>query len=259
VRRSIASLACVALVAGLCRPAQAAQSVSLHVTLTPEHLGEGTTVGFGFQIATPSGKVPPPVTAVEVSYPVGLGVALSELGLARCSKRTLEAAGPVGCPPNSVMGYGTALAEIPIGTEILREVAHVTIVRTTEQSGHLALLIYADGQEPVSAQITFPGLVFPTDAPFGGRLVMSVPLVPSLPGAPDVAVVQFSSTLGPSHLRYQEHIHGRIVEYEPKGIPLPERCPRGGFRFAAAFAFQDGSHSDATAVVPCPPAHHRRR
>jgi hypothetical protein len=238
----------------LCLPAaaSAAQSVRLQATLTPKRLGQGTTIAFGFQIAAPADDVPPPLTGVEIRYPVELGFALSELGLATCSPHTLEADGPEGCPANSLMGYGTAITEIPVGPEILHETAHITIVRTTEQSGHLALLIYADGASPVSAQIVFPGLVLSAPAPFGGRLDMKVPLVPSLPGSPDVAVVQFHSTLGPLHLRYREHVHGRVIQYEPKGIPLPDRCPHGGFQFSARFAFQDGSHSNAAATVPCP-------
>jgi hypothetical protein len=194
------------------------------------------------------------LTGVEVSYPVNLGFALSELGLATCSPGTLEAYGPDGCPANSLMGYGTALVEIPFGPLIVRETAQVTIVRTTQQSGHLALLIYADGETPVSAQIVFPGLVLPAPAPFGGRLNMAVPLVESLPGAPYVAVVQFHSTLGPHHLTYHERVDGRIRDYEPRGIPLPRSCPRGGFPFAATFSFLDGSNAVANTVVPCPPS-----
>jgi len=251
-------MATVALCVSMSATAHATQSVRLQATLTPERLGHGTTIGFGFQIATPAKQVPPPLTGVEVSYPVELGFALSELGLAMCSAETLEVSGPEGCPANSLMGLGTALVEIPVGPEILYETVHVTIVRTTERSGHLALLIYADGETPVSAQIVFPGLVSPAAPPFGGRLDMSIPLVPSLPGAPDVAVVQFRSTLGPLHLRYHEHIHGRVVQYEPKGIPLPNRCPRGGFRFAASFAFQDGSRSNAHTIVPCPTKRRQR-
>ncbi len=34
--------------------AQAAQSVKLTATLTPEHLGQGTTIGFSFQIEAPA-------------------------------------------------------------------------------------------------------------------------------------------------------------------------------------------------------------
>jgi hypothetical protein len=236
----------------VCSTVHGAQSVKLQATLTPEHLGQGTTIGLGFQITTPADSVPSPLTGVEVSYPVELGFALSELGLATCTTRTLQALGPKGCPPNSLMGYGTALAEIPVGPEILEETAHVTIVRTNQHNGHTALLIYAEGESPVSAQIVFPGLILPAPAPFGGRIDMEVPLVPSLPDGPDVAIVKFHSTLGPLHLHYNEHIHGRIIKYKPRGIPLPTHCPQGGFTFAAKFVFKDSSIATARATVPCP-------
>ncbi|MFI5004536.1 MAG: hypothetical protein ACHQE6_05940 [Solirubrobacterales bacterium] len=231
--------------------------MTLNATFTPERLGQETTIGFSFRIAAPAKEVPPPLTSVEISYPVNLGFALSELGLATCSTQTLQAFGPGGCPANSFMGYGNALAEIPLGPSIVYETARVTILRTASHSGHLGLLIYVNAETPVSEQIVFPGLVLPATAPFGGRLDMSVPLIPSLPGGPDAAVVRFRSTLGPLHLRYHERVHGRLIDFKPKGIPLPNTCPHGGFRFSAKFAFQDGSHSQAKATVPCPPRSHR--
>ena len=248
-----------ALLACACLPATApaTQSVRLHATLTPKRLGQDTTIGFGFRIATPTNEVPPPLASAEISYPVELAFALSELGLATCSTETLEVFGAEGCPPNSLMGYGTALAEIPIGPSIIRESAQVTIMRATNQAGHLALLVYVNAPSPVSGQITFPGLVLPAPAPYGGLLDMTIPLVTGLPGGPDVAVVRFRSTLGPLHLHYREHVHGHVVEYEPKGVPLPDQCPRGGFRFFARFAFQNGSHSQAAATVSCPPRRHK--
>jgi hypothetical protein len=156
------------------------------------------------------------------------------------------------------MGHGTAVAEIPVGTEISEETAHVTIVRTTEHNQHLALLIYAEGETPVSTEIVFPGSILPATAPFGGRLDMSVPLVPGLPGGPDVAIVRFHSTLGPLHLLYTERIHGRTVKYKPKGIPLPNHCPPDGFAFAAKFRFMDDSQTMARTTVPCPTKPHKR-
>ncbi len=255
-RRAIHLLATTALCAATCATASAAQSVTLHATLTPEQLGHATTIGFSFKIATPTHTVPPPLTSAEISYPVELAFALSELGLATCTTRTLEIFGQEGCPANSLMGYGTALAEIPIGPSIATENAHVTIMRATNHAGHLALLIDINAPTPVSGQITFPGLVLPAATPYGGLLDMSIPLVPGLPGGTDVSVVQFRTTLGPLHLHYHEHTHGHTIEYEPKGIPLPDKCPHGGFQFSAHFTFQNASHSHATATVPCPP-HHR--
>ena len=247
-------IATVMLCLSVCGTASAAQSVTLNATFTPEHLGQNTTIGFSFRIATPANKVPPPLTGVEISYPVNLGFALSELGLATCATHTLEDYGPEGCPANSLMGYGNALAEIPIGPTIIHETGQVAILRTTNNAGHLGLLIAVNAETPISEQIVFPAVVLPATKPFGGRLDMSIPLIPSLPGAPDAAVVQFHSTLGPLHLHYHERIHGRTIKFQPKGIPLPNNCPHGGFRFSANFAFQDGTHSTALATVPCPPA-----
>lgn len=116
----------------------------------------------------------------------------------------------------------------------------------------MALLFYAEGISPVDARIVFPGALVLAPSPFGGLVHIDVPLIPSLPEAPDVAVVRVQSILGPQHLTYYEHVHGKVVAYNPQGILLPDRCPHGGFPFAATFTFQDGSHASARTVVPCP-------
>jgi hypothetical protein len=246
-------LACACIPSAL---AQATQSVSLNATLTPERLGHATTVRFGFQITSPNGQVPPPLTQIDVNYPGNLGIALSELGLATCSATMLEASGPASCPADSLMGYGTATAEIQIGPEIEHEIANITLIRAPTQNGHLALLFYANAISPISAQLIFPGLLLPTPPPFGGSINITVPLVHSLPEAPDVAVVKLTSTLGPEHLTYYEHTHGHTIAYNPKGILLPNTCPHDGFPFTATFGFLDGTHANAHTTVPCP-KHHR--
>jgi hypothetical protein len=240
------------LLACACLPAtaHAAQSARLHVAFTPERLGRATTVEFAIQIAAPAHGVPPPLTALNVSYPGNIGVAVSGLGLATCSRARLEAFGPDGCPADSRMGQGSALAEVPIGPETVSETAQVTIVRAPANDGHLALLFFARGETPVSAQIVFPGLLFPT--PGWGSLHIRVPLVPSLPSGPNVAVVALHATLGPLGLTYYEHVRGKLIPYHPNGILLPDHCPRGGFPFAASLTFEDGSHASASTTVPCP-------
>jgi hypothetical protein len=183
-------------------------------------------------------------------YPGNLGIAVSGLGLATCSKARLETLGPEDCPANSRMGHGGALAEIPIGPEIVPESAAVTIVRAPENNGQLALLFYADAAAPVSEQIVFTGALFPT--PSFGSLHIHVPLVPSLPGGPNAAIIKLHATLGPRGLTYHERIRGKIVSYHPNGILLPDHCPRRGFPFTASFTFEDGSHASASTTVPCP-------
>jgi hypothetical protein len=227
-------------------------TAKLSAALTPERLGRGTTIIFGFTIATTTGQVPSPLTALNLYYPNNLGLGTSGLGLETCSAATLEVDGPEGCPSQSQMGYGKGLVEIPFGPEILQETTQTMIFMAHVHEGRLGLLFYANGHSPVSAQIVFHGLVLPANRPFGGDLATTIPLVTTLPGAPNAAVVQLRSTIGPLHLTYYEHTRGRYRPYHPRGIVLPRTCPHGGFRFAASFSFEDGTQTSAHTTVPCP-------
>jgi hypothetical protein len=227
-------------------------NAKLSAALSPEHLGQGTTIVFGFTLATTSGQVPSPLTSLNLYYPDNLGIGTSGLGLETCSPAILEHYGPEGCPSQSQMGYGKSVVEIPFGPEILTETAQTTIFMAHVQDGHLGLLFYANGHSPVAAQIVFHGVVLPASSPFGGDLATTIPLVPTLPEAPNASVVQLRSTIGPLHLTYYERTRGKYRGYHPRGIVLPRACPRGGFRFAASFAFENGSHTSARTAVPCP-------
>lgn len=231
---------------------EAEPTAKLSAALYPERLGQGTTIIFGFTIATTTGQVPSPLTGLDLYYPTNLGIGTSGLGLETCSAATLEADGPEGCPSQSQMGYGKGLVEIPFGPEILRETTQTSIFMAHVHEGRLELLFYANGHSPVAAQIVFHGLVLPASGPFGGDLATTIPLVPTLPGAPNAAVVQLRSTIGPLHLTYYEHTRGKYRPYHPRGIVLPRTCPRGGFRFAASFSFEDSTHTRARTTVPCP-------
>jgi hypothetical protein len=250
--------ALLALCAYLPAQSRSAPTVSLRAALQPERLGAGTTIQFGLTIATPAGQAPSPLTEIDLRYPANLGIGTSGLGLATCSPKTLETLGPPGCPPNSVMGFGSALVEVPFGPELLQETARTTTFMAPVQNGHLGLLFYADGETPVYAQLVFPGLVLPAPAPFGGTLDTTLPLVPSVPEAPDADIVKLSSTLGPSHITYYEYTRGQSIAYHPRGILLPKSCPAGGFRFAATLSFLDGRHASAQTTVPCPRSRRRR-
>lgn len=237
---------------GFAPAAQATPSASLHVAFAPERLGHSTTIELTLQIAAPAGQILAPLTQLDILYPATLGVDAGELGLASCPQTTLEVLGPAGCPPDSRMGSGSALAEIPIGLETLHETAQVAVLRAPEAEEHLALLLYATGTTPVFAQIAFPGLLLPAPAPYGARIHITVPLIPGLPGGPNVSLLRLYATLGPLGLTYYEHVHSKLVPYKPRGILLPRRCPHHGFAFNATFTFQDGSQAHAHAVVPCP-------
>jgi hypothetical protein len=237
-----------------CAPAAwaVAPSAALSASFTPERLGQRTTLSFGFRLQTGAGQVPPALTEVDFSYPDYLGIALSGLGLATCTEAALQASGPQGCPTDSIMGRGTVLAEIALGPEVVKESAPLTILRASDQEGHIALLFSAFGTFPLAAGVVFPGTLLPAPTPYGGLLSMAVPSIASIPGAPDVALVKLRSTLGPSGIIYYEQAAGRTLAYQPPGILLPDSCPPGGFPFAAEFTFVGGSHARAATTVPCP-------
>jgi hypothetical protein len=150
------------------------------------------------------------------------------------------------------MGYGSALVEIPFGSELIQETANITAFMAPVQEGHLSMLFCAEGKVPILAQLIFPALLAP--APPGVSLNTKLPLVPTLPQAPDAVVAQLNSTIGPLNLTYHERLHGKTIPYKPRGIILPKTCPRGGFPFTANLSFQDNTKTSATTRVPC---HHR--
>jgi hypothetical protein len=259
-RAAVCALALLGLLASPGIPGAAArQSVHLSASLTPERLGAGSTIGMAIRIAAPARRAPAPVREIDLRYPNNLGIAVSGLGLETCTAAVLEAEGPAGCPADSFMGRGTALAVVPFGPELIHETAHVTIVRAEDQDGFIALLFDAQGLSPVRANIVLAARLLPSAPPYGGRLRIEVPLIPSLPEAPPVAVIALQATLGPQGLTYYESSHGEEVPYTPKGILLPDRCPPGGFPFATALTFEDGGRASARTTVRCPgDAGHRR-
>jgi hypothetical protein len=202
-------------------------------------------MGLGMSVRTDAGQLPSPLRELDLRYPANLGIATSGLGTAFCTRNNLEEDGPAGCPRNSIMGRGSALARFRIGPEIFRESASIGIVAGPSPDGGQHLLVSATGLAPVAARIVMESSLE------NGHLQISVPLVPSLPEGEDVAVIDVNATIG-GRLRYTERRHGRLVSFIPKGIGLPSSCPKGGFRFSGRFTFEDGTRASASTVVPCP-------
>jgi hypothetical protein len=226
--------------------ARATQTASISASFEPQRLGAPTVVSMGFRLTAPPGQLPEPLTGLEFRYPAQLGIATSGLGTATCDPTRLEMEGPAVCPANSIMGHGSANVAVPFGGEVVSEKASIALVAGPSQSGYVRLLVCATGLTPVAARIVMPTLLL------AGHLRVAVPLVPSLPNGPDVSVVSARVSLG-GRLTYHERRHGKTVAYHPQGARLPRRCPRGGFRFSAAFSFLDGERAAARTTVPCAP------
>lgn len=246
-----AAIAAWAPAAGQAAPAHTA---SLTAAFTSERLGAGTTIQVGLQISTPAGRAPSPLTDIELLLPAGLSIATSDLGLETCEPSQLEAGGLAGCPPDSLMGRGSAAAAVPFGLTSVTEKAPIDLFWGPLQEGHPQLLFFAEGEYPVLADIMFGALILPARAPFGGTLNAHLPLVPSVAYGPDVALTTLQTTIGAQGLVYSERVKGKTIHFRPRGIVLPKRCPRGGFVFAAHLSFQDTTQASATATVPCPRA-----
>lgn len=256
---ALAGALALALCLSLAAPTWAAQRVRLSAGFSPNRLGTPTTISFAFTITAPDGEVPSPLTSVSLHLPAGIGLARTTLGLALCDPSPLTDHGARGCPRNSRIGYGTALAEVPYGPEIVHEHVTVTAFMGPPHEGNLTILFFAEGWEPVYAQLVFPANVAEeTTGLFGGRLDTTVPIIPSVPAGPDVSVAHFQSTIGPSHITYHRHSHGHTIAFHPRGPTVPEHCPHHGFPFAADYTFQDGTHTTTTTTVPCPGARRPR-
>lgn len=251
---SAARLLAGCLAAAMCLPAGAlgAPSVRLQATLSPEVPRHSTTIEVRIRISPTSELVPPPLISGKLSYPAGLDVQLSGLGIEACALATIELLGPQGCPPDSQMGYGNAVAEIPINGEAFSETARIAILRAQEDEGHQALLLYVYGETGLQADIPLIADLLPDPKPFGGALDIHVPPVSTFPEGPDVSVTELHLVLGPSNLVYYERVDRRRVAYRPTGIPLPGRCPRGGFHFLAQLGFLGGEQASGSAIVACP-------
>lgn len=225
--------------------ASATQIATISAGFSPNRLGAHASVSLGFDVRTPDDSLPSALTGLEFRFPPSLGLGTSGLGLATCDPGRLAYSGPQVCPPNSIMGRGTALAKFQVSPEVSEESASIALVAGPSHDGYVHMLIAATGVYPVAARIVMSTTIFP------GRLQFSVPLVPGIPEGPDVAVVRVRVNVG-GNLTYYERRHGRRVAYRPPGVLLPKRCPKGGFRFAATFSFLDGTQSQAQTAVNCP-------
>src|SRR5271156_6157875 len=168
--------------------AQAAETAELQAGFSPYVLGRSTTLKLGLQIgvAGVSDGLPSPVTRFEMHIPANLELIGSSLGLSICHPEALLADGSEGCPNDARLGFGSAQIKVPVGPEPVTESASIDAEMGPPVGEEIGVLLYTEAGSPVAAQLIFPGVLF------GGAsqsLNTSVPLIPSLPGAPDISMV----------------------------------------------------------------------
>lgn len=248
----------VAALVSLPAAARAAEIVDAKIAFTPYKLGAGTTISSVVKIGTTSGEVPPPLVKVELQFPKSLSLISSNLGLAICNAENLVDQGEAGCSPNARIGTGTAHVAVPFGPEIVHETTNMIAYMGAPVNEGVTMILYGEGRSPVYAQMLLQGSLVAGNGPFNELLLTSnLPLIPTLPGAKDVAMISMNLSLGPRLLKYYKRVHGRTVSFHPRGLVLPPICPAGGFPFTSTLTFQDGYVRNVNVVVPCPRHKHK--
>jgi hypothetical protein len=230
----------ILMLAGACR-ASAARSVFFEPSFSSwSHLGESGTFTATFTLigGEYAGEVDP-VTEVAVHVPEGIGG--SRAGFATCAKATIEERGIGACPAGSLAGPpGWATMFVAFGTERVEEYATVQAVFGPGE----ALYFYINGDTPVSIELLGAATYTSDTPPYGRVLKVSIPLIESVPGAPDASITSLTLELG---------AFGEESGAEIASVILPSQCAAGHFSWAADAKFeQEASAPAGTAETPCP-------
>jgi hypothetical protein len=221
--------------------AQATVTATLAPSLSPDRLGAQGALTLTIGYVGSEGGVPSPVRRATLRFPVGLGIEIPHLR--SCSPARLRARGPSGCPPQSLLGHGSALAEAQAGSQTIAERISLSLFLGPFHNLEPTLEILGQGYTPFDERVVLTGTVLPDNPPYGEDLILSVPSIPTLPLEPDASIVRMSLTVGARKPRDPRNANTVVV---------PARCPRGGFPFAADFAYADGSSGGALSTAPCP-------
>ncbi len=189
-------------------------------------LGAGAALEVEYTISgTEYGGYPPPIVGVDFSLPKGFK--LSQSSFPTCPKSTLEPSGPgpSACPKGSVAGpVGHVLVIVAFGSVQVPEEA--TLEPFYAPGGGIEF--FAAGHSPESLEILSGGPYVHGGKGFGPELITEVPLVETVPGAPDASFQSIRFKLGTAIKK------GTKTVYDTK---LPSRCPTGGFRYKSELAF----------------------
>lgn len=243
------ALACVALVSVAL--ASTAEAFNLEARLTPNLAGSPTnfssTMTFG-----EGGALPKPVRKLVAYGPAGLR--LNVHGVATCKRAKLEAYGPAGCPAESRVGFGGGVGVVELGASTVREPYTLDFFLASRRRGHVAILVYARGSNPIEVELVLVARETHGPSPYGLGLVARVPAISTVPGGADVSVEDAYVSLGASDIAYYRMIHGRRRLVRVKGLVAPRRCHGGSLRFEAIATFEDDTTDTGRYSQRCPKA-----
>jgi hypothetical protein len=196
-----------------------------------------------FRLGGHEGELPPPLSRAVVRLPAGLGIDLR--GVAVCSASRLQRHGANGCPARSRIGRGVELLEVQAGSQPIPEQAALWAFRGPDRGGRPTFEILGQGESPLQERTIAVATLSAQGPPYGSRLTVSIPPIPTVVYEPDASILSFSLTIGAVGA-------GPRARAAAATVTVPRRCPAGGFPFAASFDFADATTASAATRVRCP-------
>ena len=254
---ALATLALVSLVG--VTAAHAANTATLNTRFIPDRPGASTTIAFKVAIHGSGGAPPSPLIGLALHMPSGMEFAESQLGIATCNAVELAKRGLDACPSGSHLGFGTSLVDFEFANEQQEAKAKIAVLLGDAPGEGIPILLYVETRNPVLAALVFQSRLLGDSGQFSQQLYAPLPLIPTLPAGPDIAIATLNASFGPEHLLYHRRVHNRLVAFTPRGLSVPRVCPHGGFPMAASLSFADGTSVTAHSAVPCPASRAKRR
>jgi hypothetical protein len=246
---AVLALAALLALVLLTAPASAAPTLTIKTRALPipgfphtgNILGAGAlVVGEGTLSGTEYAGSPPPLTQIKVFAPAG--ARLHPEGFATCPPEALERTGPEACSKQSVAGPKTsALGVVSFASERVPET--VSVQPFFAPGGGLEGFV--KGATPVSVEILVKARFTNAAPPFGFEGVAEVPLIETLPGAPDASFLHGSVGVGAAYRK-----NGKTISY----LTLPKTCSKGGWPLKVQMTFYGGATAEASYEMPCPKA-----
>jgi hypothetical protein len=193
---------------------------------------------------------PAPLIGVNTFLPKG--TKLHPAGFPSCPTSTLEAKEPKKCPKGSAAGpVGHAKGVVGIGHELVFE--EVSIESFFIAGG---LGFFVEGHSPVQLEFFSGGHYTQLGGAggYGPELKTEVPLVESVPGAPDASAESISVKVGAA-----KKSHGKTIYFGT--LPRKGQCPKGGFKAKGELIFANvaalparvpGETVTVNVRLPCP-------
>ena len=178
---------------------------------------------------------PPPLTNVKVYFPKGTKI--NTKGFPTCSTSAVEQGG-IGACKKGRAGSGSSEGFVSLGGERVPETVEVTPFFAN--GGGLGFWI--EGSSPVKIEKLAKGTwSYPASGPV---INVEVPLIETLPGAPDASATHIISKAGGAIKKgHKTTYYGTI----------PRTCPKGGFPGKAELTFLNAGTVTVTTTIPCPP------